>query len=43
MDKGDLVEDFEALDQTGNSVKLSGMLAEGPVVVYFYPKAMTGG
>jgi len=40
---GSRVEDFKALDHTGTSVRLSSLLAEGPVVVYFYPKALTPG
>ena len=40
---GELVPDFEALTQTGETVKLSDYLARGPVVLFFYPKAMTPG
>lgn len=40
---GDTVEDFEAPDQTGTVRKLSDLVAEGPVVLFFYPKAMTPG
>ena len=43
MNVGDTVEDFSALDQDGNSVTLSDLLAEGPLVLFFYPKAMTPG
>jgi thioredoxin-dependent peroxiredoxin len=43
LDKGDLVEDFELLDQTGTPRRLSTLLADGPVVLFFYPAAMTGG
>lgn len=43
MKIGSRAEDFEALDHTGTSVRLSSLLAEGPVVIYFYPKAMTPG
>lgn len=43
MREGDIVEDFEALDQHGNTVKLSELVADGPVVLFFYPKAMTAG
>lgn len=43
MDVGDLVDDFEAPDQHGESVTLSSLLAGGPVVMFFYPKAMTPG
>jgi peroxiredoxin Q/BCP len=40
---GDVVEDFELEDQTGARVSLSGLLRSGPVVLFFYPKAMTTG
>ena len=43
MKIGDKVEDFEALDQNGASVRLSDLLEAGPVVLFFYPKAMTPG
>jgi thioredoxin-dependent peroxiredoxin len=41
--KGDLVDDFELPDETGTPRKLSGFLATGPVVLFFYPAAMTKG
>ena len=41
IEVGDVVEDFELLDETGTSRKLSGLLGEGPVVLFFYPAAMT--
>ncbi len=40
---GDTVQDFTAVDQTGEQVTLSGLLEQGPVVLFFYPKAMTTG
>jgi peroxiredoxin Q/BCP len=43
MHKGDVVPDFELLDQTGTPRKLSDFLARGPVVLFFYPAAMTYG
>jgi peroxiredoxin Q/BCP len=43
MDVGDTVEDFESIDQRGEPVRLSDQLAKGPVVLFFYPKAMTAG
>jgi thioredoxin-dependent peroxiredoxin len=43
MDIGDLVPDFELPDQDGQPRRLSTMLGEGPVVLFFYPAAMTGG
>ncbi len=43
MDTGDLVTDFELPDQDGTPRRLSSLLATGPVVLFFYPAAMTGG
>ncbi|MEV6812685.1 peroxiredoxin [Micromonospora sp. NPDC051296] len=40
---GDLVEDFELPDETGRPRRLSEFLAVGPVVLFFYPAAMTRG
>jgi thioredoxin-dependent peroxiredoxin len=40
---GDVVEDFELLDETGTPRLLSEFLAKGPVVLFFYPAAMTSG
>lgn len=40
---GDIVEDFELPDETGTHRKLSEFLATGPVVLFFYPAAMTRG
>jgi len=41
--KGDVVEDFELLDENGEPRKLSDLLTGGPVVLFFYPGAMTYG
>jgi thioredoxin-dependent peroxiredoxin len=43
MQTGDVVDDFELPDQHGNSRRLSEFLATGPVVLFFYPAAMTRG
>src|SRR2546429_1361414 len=43
MRPGDPVPDFELPAQDGRSVRLSEELARGPVVLFFYPKAMTPG
>jgi peroxiredoxin Q/BCP len=43
MDVGDKVEDFELPDETGTKRKLSDFLRDGPVVLFFYPAAMTYG
>jgi thioredoxin-dependent peroxiredoxin len=43
MRKGDVVPDFSLPDQTGTARTLSGFLANGPVVLFFYPAAMTYG
>jgi peroxiredoxin Q/BCP len=42
-DKGDLVEDFELEDQDGKLRRLTDLLKDGPVVLFFYPAAMTSG
>jgi peroxiredoxin Q/BCP len=43
MQVGDQVPDFELPDQTGTPRRLSDLLAAGPVVLFFYPAAMTSG
>ena len=43
MNEGDIVDDFELPDQNGAAVRLSDLVEAGPVVVFFYPKAMTPG
>jgi peroxiredoxin Q/BCP len=43
MNPGDTAPDFELPDQDGNPRKLSELLAAGPVVLFFYPAAMTAG
>jgi peroxiredoxin Q/BCP len=43
MNRGDRVEDFELPDQTGAVRSLTGLLADGPVALFFYPAAMTPG
>ncbi len=43
MEIGDVVEDFELQDETGTPRTLSEFLAKGPVVLFFYPAAMTKG
>ncbi|MEU8011352.1 peroxiredoxin [Micromonospora parva] len=40
---GDVVQDFELPDETGTPRRLSEFLATGPVVLFFYPGAMTRG
>ncbi len=40
---GERAADFELLDQHGTTVTLAGLLADGPVVLFFYPQAMTTG
>jgi thioredoxin-dependent peroxiredoxin len=41
--KGDVVADFELPDQDGKPRRLSELLTAGPVVLFFYPAAMTSG
>jgi peroxiredoxin Q/BCP len=43
MDEGDLVPDFELPDQDGTVRTLYELLNDGPVVLFFYPAAMTAG
>jgi peroxiredoxin Q/BCP len=43
MKTGDLAPDFELPDQDGKLRRLSTLLANGPVVLFFYPAAMTSG
>jgi peroxiredoxin Q/BCP len=43
MREGDVVPEFELPDQTGTKRSLSGLLADGPLVLFFYPAAMTAG
>ncbi|WP_086558876.1 peroxiredoxin [Streptomyces africanus] len=43
VEAGDTVEDFALPDETGTVRSLSGLLAEGPVVLFFYPAALTPG
>ncbi|MGH8827102.1 MAG: peroxiredoxin, partial [Jiangellaceae bacterium] len=43
MKRGDLVDDFELLDQNGTPQRLSELLENGPVVLFFYPAALTRG
>ncbi|WP_328844033.1 peroxiredoxin [Mycolicibacterium septicum] len=40
---GDSVPEFELPDQTGTIRSLTSLLADGPVVLFFYPAAMTPG
>ena len=43
MDTGDLAPDFELPDEDGVPRRLSELTANGPVVLFFYPAAMTPG
>jgi peroxiredoxin Q/BCP len=43
MQTGDQVPEFELPDQSGTPRRLSSLLADGPVVLFFYPAAMTSG
>ncbi|MEU5275383.1 peroxiredoxin [Streptomyces asoensis] len=40
---GDVVDDFSLPDETGTVRTLTELLADGPVVLFFYPAALTGG
>jgi peroxiredoxin Q/BCP len=43
MNVGDVVDDFELPDEQGTVRSLSGLLENGPVVLFFYPAALTRG
>ncbi|MCP3805573.1 peroxiredoxin [Allokutzneria sp. A3M-2-11 16] len=43
MRPGEIVPDFTLPDQDGEPRTLSELLTDGPVVLFFYPAAMTGG
>ena len=43
MNIGDVAPDFDLPDETGARRRLSELLEKGPVVLYFYPAAMTPG
>ena len=43
MRPGEQVPDFKASLDDGSTARLSELLESGPVVLFFYPKAFTGG
>jgi thioredoxin-dependent peroxiredoxin len=43
MKRGDRVAEFQLPDQTGTPRSLGSLLTDGPVVLFFYPAAMTTG
>ncbi|WP_410649505.1 peroxiredoxin [Amycolatopsis sp. cmx-4-54] len=43
MDQGDIAPDFTLPDDKGEERTLSDLLSSGPVVLFFYPAAMTSG
>ncbi|MFF7385195.1 peroxiredoxin [Streptomyces griseoluteus] len=43
LEIGDVVEDFALPDETGAERRLTELLADGPVVLFFYPAALTAG
>jgi peroxiredoxin Q/BCP len=43
MDTGDTAPDFSLLDETGRERSLGELLENGPVVLFFYPMAMSAG
>jgi peroxiredoxin Q/BCP len=43
LSTGDTAPDFELPDENGVPQRLSSLLASGPVVLFFYPAAMTSG
>lgn len=40
---GDKAPDFTLVDTRGEKVTLSAALRDGPVILYFFPKAFTAG
>jgi peroxiredoxin Q/BCP len=43
LKRGDRAPDFSLPDQDGDEISLARLLAQGPVVVYFYPADFTPG
>jgi peroxiredoxin Q/BCP len=43
LKRGDTVDEFEGIDDKGETLRLSSLLEKGPVVLFFYPAAMTYG
>lgn len=43
MKPGDHIQPFTATDQSGQAITSDELLAAGPVVLFFYPKAFTSG
>ncbi|MEU1514623.1 peroxiredoxin [Streptomyces sp. NPDC005811] len=43
LETGDKVEDFSLPDETGTPRSLTELLADGPVVLFFYPAALSPG
>jgi peroxiredoxin Q/BCP len=43
LSAGDIVDDFELPDESGTPRRLSSLLEGGPIVLFFYPAAMTKG
>ncbi|GAA3997101.1 MULTISPECIES: peroxiredoxin [Streptomyces] len=43
LEIGDKIEDFTLPDETGTPRSLTDLLADGPVVLFFYPAALTPG
>jgi thioredoxin-dependent peroxiredoxin len=43
MKQGERVADFQLPDQTGTMRTLAELLSDGPIVLFFYPAAMTPG
>jgi peroxiredoxin Q/BCP len=41
LKKGDQAPEFELEDDQGNKVTLSGLLSDGPIILYFYPADFT--
>jgi peroxiredoxin Q/BCP len=43
IEVGNKIEDFELPDETGTPRSLTSLLTDGPIVLFFYPAALTAG
>ena len=43
MNPGDFAPDFSLTDQSGQTLRLSELVSNGPVVLFFYPVALSTG
>ena len=43
MGRPTVIKDFEAIDQHGETVRLCQLLENGPLALFFYPRALSPG